>query len=123
MSRRLFQVALAILCLSPLSFGTLGVLYGAEWLGGGGASLDSHFRYLSGIFLALGVALATCVPQPEARTERFRLIALAVVVGGCARLYGIAVGDLPGVAHRIAVGVELIVTPLMILWQARLVRR
>jgi Domain of unknown function (DUF4345) len=120
MNRRLLQLTLAILSLSPLTFGALGMVYGAAWLGGGGgASLDSHFRYLSGIFFALGVALWTCIPRIEAMGERFRIIGLAVIVGGCARLYGMATGEMPSTGHQIGVAVELIVTPLTLLWQAR----
>lgn len=122
MSKRLLQIVLAVLSLSPLSFGTLGALKGGAWLAHGmpvHPDLDSHFRYVSGIFLFLGVALLTCIPRIEERTERFRLIAFAVMLGGLARLVGVLTEGAPGTAHLVGLGVELIVTPLVVVWQAR----
>ncbi len=121
MSRRLLQLSLLILSLSPLGFGMMGMIRGAHWLGdGASASLDSHFRYLSGIFFGLGLALLSCIPRIEAMTVRFRWIAALVFVGGLARLGGMLADDLPGRGHVIGLGLELVVTPLMVVWQSRL---
>ena len=43
------------------------------------ADLDSHFRFLSGIFLAMGIAWYSCIPAIEANVARFRLLAVADV--------------------------------------------
>lgn len=122
MSRRLLQGVLMLLSLSPLGFGAMGMIYGAAWLGGDAApvSLDSHFRYLSGIFFGLGLALLTCIPRIERTTVRFRWIAALVVIGGLARLGGLLAGDVPGQGHIIGLGLEIVVTPLLVVWQARL---
>lgn len=122
MSRRLLQCVLLLLSLSPLGFGAMGMIYGAGWLGGAEApvSLDSHFRYLSGIFFGLGLALLTCIPRIEAMTTRFRWVAALVVIGGLARLGGLLAGDVPGQGHVIGLGLEIVVTPLLVVWQARL---
>lgn len=121
MSRRLLQLSLLILSLSPLGFGTMGMVRGAEWLGSGAsANLDSHFRYLSGIFFGLGLALLTCIPRIEAMTVRFRWIAALVFIGGLARLGGMLADGLPSRGHVIGLGLELVVTPLMVVWQSRL---
>lgn len=128
MSRRLLQIALAILSLSPLVFGGLGLLYGPAGLSGKLAGLpadaDSHFRYLSGIFFMLGVALWTIIPRIETReaTIRFRWIAAAVIAGGLARGWGMLTGVTPGLGHQIGLAVELVLTPLVVLWQARVSR-
>lgn len=122
MSRRLLQLVLLLLSLSPLGFGAMGMIYGAAWLGGADApvSLDSHFRYLSGIFFGLGLALLTCIPRIEVMTTRFRWVAALVVIGGLARLGGLLAGDVPGQGHVIGLGLEIVVTPLLVVWQSRL---
>lgn len=125
--RRLLQLAVAIGCLPPLFFGTLGVLKGPAMLAGveTGASapdLVSHYRYLSGLLFGLGLILLSCVPRIEARTRRFRWAASAVIVGGLARLLGLAMGDAPSGAHIAALVVELGLTPALIAWQARVAR-
>lgn len=121
MSRRLLQLSLLILSLSPLGFGAMGMIYGADWLGGAmRADLDSHFRYLSGIFFGVGLALLTCIPRIEAMTTRFRWIATLVFIGGLARLGGMIADGVPSQGHVIGLGLELVVTPLMALWQSRL---
>lgn len=121
MSRRLLQLSLLILSLSPLGFGAMGMIHGADWLGGAvKPDLDSHFRYLSGIFFGLGLALLTCIPRIEAMTIRFRWIAALVFIGGLARLGGMIADGVPSQGHVIGLGLELVVTPLMALWQSRL---
>ena len=58
--RRWLQGAVALACLSPIGFGTLGILEGPAMLAGigpgeGPPDLLSHYRYLSGLFLAIGL--------------------------------------------------------------------
>ena len=69
--RRLLQLVLLVLSLSPLGIGGAGMIFGPDWIKGGAATptdLDSHFRYLSGIFFGLGLALLSCIPRIEAMT-------------------------------------------------------
>lgn len=127
LERRLLQGAVALACLSPLTFGAMGVVEGPAMLAGigpgeGAADLLSHYRYLSGLFLAVGLTLLSCVPRIEARTGRFRWAAGAVVLGGLARLLGLTLGDAPSPPHLIGLGAELGLTPALILWQARVAR-
>jgi len=128
LERRLLQAAVAIGCLSPFYFGLRGVIEGPAMLAGvepGQAAPDllSHYRYLSGLFFGLGLVLLSCVPRIESRIVRFRWAAGAIVCGGLARLLGIALGDGPSSAHLVALGAELGLTPLLVLWQARVMRR
>jgi len=124
--RRLLQIVIAIACLVPLSAGGLGVLRGAAWVKGIGTpppDLDSHFRYLSGIFLGVGLAFASCVPRIERTGARFRLLAAFVVLGGLARALSALEVGLPSTGNRLGLVMELGVVPLLILWQARVARR
>lgn len=124
MERRLLQLAVAIGCLVPLSAGSLGIMHGPEMLRGVGdaspADLDSHFRYLSGLLFAVGIAFGSCIPGIERKTARFRLLALLVFVGGLGRLHSMASIGTPGAGHLFGLGMELAAVPLLVLWQGRI---
>ncbi len=122
--RRLLQGAVALACLVPLSMGGRSVIRGVAIVRGAPPlpDLDSHFRYLSGIFLALGIAFATCIPGIERRGPRFRLLGAMVIAGGLARLLSWAEIGAPGTGHRFGLAMELGVVPLLMLWQARVAR-
>lgn len=115
--RRLLQIVVAVACLVPLGVGGAGALLGTAALGATtGADLDSHFRYVSGIFFGVGLGFASCVPRIEAMGARFRLLAAFVVIGGVARALGL-LDSVPSIGHRLAIGMELGVVPLLVLWQ------
>lgn len=122
--RTLLQAAVALTCMLPLSAGTIGVLRGAAWLQvAPTVSLDSHFRYLSGLFLVMGLGFVSCIPGIDRKTGRMRLLALMVVGGGLARLGSLATVGTPSTGHLVGLSVELIVVPLIVAWQARVARR
>jgi len=124
--KRLLQIVVAVACLVPLLAGGSGVLRGAQMMHGVGASppidLDSHFRYLSGLLLGLGLAFIWCIPAIERRTTLFRALAFLAVVGGLARLLGLLLHGIPGPGHVFGLGMELGTVPLLVLWQARVAR-
>ena len=123
--RRLLQAAVALGCLSPLIFGLRGIVEGPAMVGTAHAlpDLASHYRFLSGLFLGVGLVLLSCVPAIERRTARFRWTCAAVVIGGLARAFGIVTGGAPSAGHWLALAAELGVVPLLLLWQARVARR
>ena len=119
-SRRLLQVVVAIACLVPLLTGGVSILRGPAMFGRPPVipvDLDSHFRYISGIFFGLGLAFTTCVPAIERKGARFRLLGMMVVCGGLARLYSLATVGMPSTGHRFGLAMELGVVPLLMLWQ------
>lgn len=121
--KRLLQSSVAVVGLIPVSAGMLGALKGTLMLGDfGDAALDSHYRYLSGLLLAIGVAFWTTIPDIERQGARFSLLTTIVVVGGFFRGLGMFLQGSPGPVMTAALGVELIVTPLLYLWQQRLAR-
>jgi hypothetical protein len=125
--RRLLQGAVALACLVPISAGLAGAAEGTGLIGGrlptGNPDLESHFRYLSGLLLGLGLAFAASLPTIERRAELFTVLSALVVVGGIARLLGLLAHDWPGAPHLLALGMELLVLPLLFVWQRRVARR
>ena len=123
--RLLLQIVIAVGGFVPVGGGLSGALLGASMLGGGHGdpALDSHVRYLSGLLLGIGLAFWEAIPQIERRTGRVRLLTVIIVLGGLMRLIGILFVAWPGLPMSLALGMELVVTPLICLWQTRVARR
>jgi Domain of unknown function (DUF4345) len=119
--RRALQIVVAVASLIPISAGAAGVLFGPAMVAIDGAptSADSHFRYLSGLLLGIGIGFATTIPRIESHTARFRTLATIVVIGGLARLLSLWTRGVPDKPMLAALVMELGVTPGLALWQAR----
>lgn len=125
--RRFLQLAVALAALVPLSAGAAGVVDGPGMAGGevgpDRPALESHFRYLSGLLLGIGLAFAVSIPTIERRSELFAVLSAAVVVGGLARLSALLVHGMPTTPHLLALAMELVVVPLLFAWQRRVARK
>ncbi len=122
--RRILQAAVALGCVVPILAGGIGVLNGLAMVGitAASASADSHFRYLSGLLLAIGLGFLSTVPSIENRSGRFRLLAALVFIGGLGRLVSLTRGGAPYASTVFALAMELAVTPALALWQWRIAR-
>jgi len=124
--KRLLQAVMAITLLLPLGAALAGVFGGPHFLGKPPVvptDLDSHFRYVSGLFLGMLLLFASCIPHVERHGERLRMLAFMVFIGGLFRFYSLVAIGVPSIGHRIGLGIELVELPLILLWQARLARR
>lgn len=125
LERRMLQVTVGVLALLPITVGFLGVTEGLGGLSGnaqGLAMLDSHFRYLSGILLAIGLSFLGTTPAIEAEGVRFRVLSGLVITGGLGRLYS-APPDMPPATIAVGLVMELVVTPALALWRERVETR
>ncbi len=126
MESTLFRLVVAVLALVPISAGLAGIVLGPAFLSTDApwsADLDSHLRFLSGVFLMIGLAYWSCLKDPRATSARFRLLCLATIVGGLARLYSLSQAGWPSAGHQLGLIMELVVVPLLLLWHHRLMRR
>jgi Domain of unknown function (DUF4345) len=123
--KRLLQLAVALGSLVPISAGAAGIILGPEMIDAGAVPLgaDSHYRYLSGLLLGIGIAFATTIPKIEHRTARFRLLTAIVVTGGLGRLVSLLARGAPDKPMLAALIMELVVTPALALWQGRVAAR
>jgi Domain of unknown function (DUF4345) len=118
--RRYLQRTVAVLALVPVSAGLFGVLFGPALTGDQvSVSADSHFRYLSGLLLGIGLLFWSTTAGIEEKTGRFRLLALLVFIGGLARLLGLLLTGVPSLYMLASLALELVVTPILALWQTR----
>lgn len=120
------QCAASAGCLVPIGAGAGGVLIGPGLIGpgligaaAGSPDFDSHFRYLSGLLLAIGLGFASTIPRIEAHSRRFGLLTILVVTGGIGRLVSLAMIGSPSSAMMAALTMELLITPALATWQRR----
>ncbi len=119
----LLQATVAVLATVPVVAGIAGIVLGPGFVGAVSpwpVDLDSHLRFLSGVFLAVGIAWYSCIPDIADKADRFRLLAAMTVAGGLARLASFAAVGAPSAGHLYGLGAELVVVPLLVLWQARI---
>lgn len=123
--RRLIQLVVFIAALVPIAAGAAGVWKGPHMTGVStpNVDLDSHFRYLSGLLLGIGLTFMFCAARIERQGLLFRALGLIVVVGGLGRLYGASLSGLPGAGHRFGLVMELLVVPALLLWHYRIEHR
>ena len=122
--KKLLQQSVAIVATIPVAAGLYGVLFGQALTGDAvSISAESHFRYLSGLLLGIGLCFWSTLPAIEIKTGRFRLLTLLVVIGGLSRLIGLALTGLPSLFMLGGLFVELIVAPVLCLWQTRVANR
>ena len=123
--RHLLQVVIAVSGFVPVLGGMTGALLGSTMTGSppSDPSLDSMVRYLSGLLIGIGLAFWEAIPQIEDRTARVRLLTLIVFLGGLIRLVGVVMVAVPGPQMLFGLGMEVVVTPLICLWQGRVARR
>ncbi|HZH52597.1 MAG TPA: DUF4345 domain-containing protein [Microvirga sp.] len=122
--RKLLQQTVALLAIVPAAIGLYGVLFGQALTGDAvSISAESHFRFLSGLLLGIGICFWTTIPGIEEKTGRFRLLTLLVVIGGLGRLAGLLLTGLPSLFMLGGLFLELIVTPVLCLWQTRIANR
>ena len=125
--RRILQAVVALACIVPLVTGGMSIVHGPSWLRGVGAhppvDLDSHFRYISGIFFATGLGFVSCIPDVERKGARFRLLGGLIVVGGLSRGVSLLAVGVPSQGHVLGLVMETVVVPLLMLWQWNFARR
>ena len=106
----------------PIVAGLMGVLLGPAMVDHDTAlsvSMDSHYRYLSGLLMGIGFAFWTMIPGIERKTNRFQLLTAIVFLGGLARLYSFTRVGVPDEKMLFGLTMELVITPLLAFWQSR----
>ncbi len=121
----LLRIVVGVAAMVPIMAGASGVLLGPAMVGIDpvAVSADSHFRYLSGLLLGLGLMFLSTVPRIESATARFRWLGAVVVVGGLGRLLGLLLHGAPNRSMLFGLAMELGVMPGLMLWQARVAGR
>jgi hypothetical protein len=115
--RNVLRLCVGIAAIVPVAGGLSGAILS---LGGANGWSADHYRYLSGLLLAIGLGFWSTIPNIERHASRFRLLTGLVLVGGLCRLLGVALGDSLSPAVAAALAMELVATPLLCFWQGQL---
>ncbi|MEM5503044.1 DUF4345 domain-containing protein [Ahrensia kielensis] len=124
LEKRVLQFAVLIASIVPIGAGLAGIIIGPWTFGARSYSVDliSHVGYLSGLLLAIGLLFVISVPNVEKHKDRFLILGAIVFIGGLARLYEGLLTGFGTMPHQLALVMELIITPLIVLWQRRVAR-
>jgi hypothetical protein len=123
MERKLLQIAFACAGLVLTIFGLAGVFFGANFMDlTGNVVMDSYVRFLKGMLLAIGLIYWSSVPDIERHGERISLVTFILVLGAIPRLMAVIGHGVSTIGILISLGGELIVAPLLWLWQRRVAR-
>ena len=118
MQRRLLQIAFASAGLVLVGFGFAGVFFGASFIDlSGNAEMDSYFRFLKGMLLAIGLIYWSSIPDIERHGERISLVTFILLLGAVPRLMAVIGHGVPTIGILISLAGELIVAPLLWFWQ------
>ena len=124
--RRWLTVAIACAGCVPVGAGAAGAIFGPAFLQMASpdmATADSHFRYLSGLLLGIGLTAWSLLPRLDTAGPIFRALTGIVVIGGLARLASLVLVGAPSWPMLAGLGMELVVTPSLAIWQWRYARR
>jgi hypothetical protein len=85
-------------------------------------STSSEYRFLSGVWLVLGVALWWSLVRPASRSAVTRVVLIAAIGGGAGRLVSLLVEGWPG-PFTVALAIELLALPVLLVWHVRSFKR
>ncbi|CAF2476462.1 unnamed protein product [Rotaria sp. Silwood2] len=113
------QVVIGLIAIIPIFVGLDGIFRGPNMLAAGfnyPISVDSHFRYLSGIPVAMGILLLHSLPNIDQDASELHRVSLFIFIGGLGRLWGLITVSFE-VSTMVAILTELFLFPCLCLWQ------
>ena len=116
---------LRVLALIPIAAGLLSVVFGSDIIRDGGASnanVESELRFYAVFYVAFGVYLWWLAPRVAERGRELRWAAAVLFCGGLARAVGVFVDGWPEADYVMLMAVELVLPPVLVLWQRSLAR-
>ncbi|AMO72659.1 DUF4345 domain-containing protein [Sphingorhabdus sp. M41] len=119
-----FRIVTILIGLIPLWFGVNGIFWGAtEHMGAEPFSnaMDNQYRYLSGVYIGVAIMIFHSAGDLRRRANLFRFAMLFFFIGGCARAVSYLTVGPPPTEQIAAMAVELL-SPLLLLWQAKALR-
>ena len=119
MTKTLLQVAIILFGCVPVFAGGVGAFFGADIFGFSmnAEAVNSHFRYLSGLLLGIGLTFWSMVPKIEDKGDIFRSLTLIVFLGGLIRLVAATFYGSWTYGVIFALIMELVITPALCLGQ------
>lgn len=124
MQKVLLQIVVFVLSLIPIGSGAKDIWKGLYKYNLSAEEIrklsDSDFRFSSGIWFMLGLCTLYIIPRIEKEKKLFRFIILMIMTGGIGRIVSIAYSGRIVTTDIINLCLELLISPMLILWQNRL---
>jgi uncharacterized protein DUF4345 len=117
------QLLLALTGTVAIVTGVFGVVTGGDGIPGEGssdASVESELRFLYVFWIGYGLAMLYVVSQVETATLAVRALAAILFAAGLARAFAWIDAGRPDALFAVLMVAELVLPPLMVVWQARL---
>jgi len=127
MSKRALQIVTAILGTIPTATGAIGLLglrdplyvhFGVV----PNVALDSNLRFLSGVWLGVGLTVFGVIPRIERHGFTFRALWGMIFLGGVGRLISLLDAGPPPLPFFGVLALEIVGAPLFVLWQRKIAR-
>jgi hypothetical protein len=121
-SRRVLLFTVATLGVIPVLTGLAGVVGGLQFSPDDTSDtpyFDSEYRFISVWWVAAGVLLWWSLREPQHRATVTRSLLAVMVLGGLARLLGVALVGLPPAPFQVSMAVELLLIPALLVWHWR----
>jgi len=110
--RTAFRIVCLIIALVPLYFSTTQLIHGA---GGVSPALDSQYRYMSGLYLAIALGMLVVAWKAEKVFTLAVILILAAFLGGVGRLISLNEVGMPNPGQHTGMFIELSM-PLLLVW-------
>ncbi len=119
-----FRILSFLIGFIPLWYGVNGLIFGAAEHMGGDAftpAMDNQHRYFSGVYIGVAAMIFYSAGDIRKRAMLFRFAMLFFFIGGCARAVSYLTVGVPPTEQLAGMIVELL-APLLLLWQAKVLR-
>jgi hypothetical protein len=126
MGIKLLKIFMTLLAFIPIVTGVLGLfgLSNPEYssvniTGQADIILDTNLRFLSGVWLIVGVSFLRIIPSIERESTMFRTLWGMIFLGGIGRILSISFFGLPPTPFIFVTLLEILGAPLFIFWQGQ----
>ncbi len=125
MERRFFQIIIGLLSLVPILGAVTAFGQGGAYFFPAGAEvpvdLDNQYRYLAGTYLSVTFAIWWTLGNIEERVAAIRIVCAGIFIGGLGRVWSMVTVGMPDSPEFVAgIVIEVVLVPLLLLWQMRL---
>ena len=110
--RTAFRAVCFLIALVPLFFGVTQLMDGA---GDVSPALDSQYRYMSGLYVAIGLGMLVVAWKAEQASLLATILILAAFMGGVGRLISLGDVGMPNPRQHTGMYIELSM-PILLVW-------
>lgn len=121
-SKLALQIVMGLVSLVPIGGGIRGIIQAPKHMPlnfEAASAVTAEFRFLSAVWLVAGLVIIWIIPRVEKETGAFRVVGAAIILGGLSRIISlVTLGPFHDDSSLyIFMGLEIGLTPLLLIWQ------